>query len=83
MNATTTAQSKLHSVDSCCFSVVRGDFSFCVMEIDGTNPTVFYASRIFGLAPYLVVGTGNGPLREFKLSIVLCAYSILLLLSTG
>lgn len=53
------------------------------MEIDSANPTVFYASRIFGLAPYLVVGTGNGPLREFKLNIVMCGYSVLLLLATG
>lgn len=51
------------------------------MEVDRSNPTVFYASRIFGLAPYLLVETGQ--LRQFKLSILLCLYSVLMLLTTG
>lgn len=80
----TIVQRKLHSVESCCFSVVRVEYSsFRDMEIDKANPTVFFASRIFGLAPYLVVTTAKGPLREFRLSIVMCAYSVLLLLSAG
>lgn len=53
------------------------------MEVDQANPTVFYASRIFGLAPYLFIAAGKGHQREFKLSILLCLYSVVLLVMMG
>lgn len=53
------------------------------MEVDQANPTIFYASRFFGLAPYSIIVTAKGHQREFKLNILLSVYSVVLLVTMG
>lgn len=53
------------------------------MEIQKTTTGVFYASRIFGLAPYFIQRNSKGRITEIKLSIILCIYSVLALVVTG
>lgn len=51
------------------------------MEIQENNPIIFYSSRIFGLAPYLIKRNEKGKIREYKLSILLCGYSAMVLIT--
>lgn len=49
------------------------------MEIQDKNSVIFFTSRVFGLAPYLVERSLKGQVQAVKLSLILCGYSVLLL----
>lgn len=53
------------------------------MEIPDSRPLIFYSSRIFGLAPYLVKRNDKGVVVDYKLSVLLCVYSVFVILSNG
>uniref|UniRef100_A0A1S4GLX2 Gustatory receptor n=2 Tax=gambiae species complex TaxID=44542 RepID=A0A1S4GLX2_ANOGA len=46
------------------------------MEISESTKVVFYVSRIFGLAPYVVKRTPIGQIVDYKRSVFLIAYSV-------
>lgn len=53
------------------------------MEIEDSNTVIFYTSRAFGLAPFLIRRTPKGRIAEFVLSVLLCGYSVAVLLALG
>lgn len=53
------------------------------MEIQARTVPVFYVSRLLGLAPYIIKSNGKVRFDEIKLSVWLCFYSILVLLTSG
>uniref|UniRef100_A0A182NN81 Gustatory receptor n=1 Tax=Anopheles dirus TaxID=7168 RepID=A0A182NN81_9DIPT len=48
------------------------------MEISEPTKIVFYASRMFGLAPYVVKRTSKGQLVDYKRNVYLIVYSVCL-----
>lgn len=44
---------------------------------------IFYTSRCFGLAPFLVRRTPKGRIADTVFSVLLCAYSVIALLAMG
>lgn len=53
------------------------------MDIQDKNTVIFFTSRVFGLAPYLVERSLKGQIQAIKLSVIFCGYSVLLLASMG
>uniref|UniRef100_A0A182YI60 Gustatory receptor n=1 Tax=Anopheles stephensi TaxID=30069 RepID=A0A182YI60_ANOST len=48
------------------------------MEISEPTKVVFYVSRIFGLAPYVVKRTSSGQIVDYKRNVFLIIYSVAL-----
>lgn len=53
------------------------------MEISESTKVVFYVSRIFGLAPYVVKRTPIGQIVDYKRSVFLIVYSVGLVFCLG
>lgn len=53
------------------------------MEIQESSVNIFYVSRVFALAPYLLKRNAKGVIDNYKLSVSLCMYSITVLTATG
>lgn len=46
------------------------------MEISESTKVVFFVSRIFGLAPYVVKRTSKGQIVDYKRNLVLVIYGL-------
>lgn len=53
------------------------------MEIQESTLSIFYVSRAFALAPYLLKRNAKGVINDYKLSFMLCLYSIAVTLALG
>uniref|UniRef100_A0A182PZE1 Uncharacterized protein n=1 Tax=Anopheles farauti TaxID=69004 RepID=A0A182PZE1_9DIPT len=53
------------------------------MEISEPTKIVFYASRLFGLAPYVVKRASKGQIVDYKRNVYLIVYSMCLVFCLG
>ena len=53
------------------------------MEISDTNLSIFYVSRFFGLAPYLIKRNSKGKIVDFRSNVLLLIYSVCLFATIG
>lgn len=53
------------------------------MEIQEASLPIFYVSRIFGLAPFVIRRNGKGKIADISRNLLLCIYSGFVLITSG